>query len=60
MLADKLYGVLRANSPVSDEVLELLSNPPNDGGAGKNGGNGKNGKNGNGNGHAGDAQAIGF
>lgn len=65
LLADTLYGILLREQPVSDEVLELLSNPPNDGGTGKNGGNGGNGKNGNGNGHghasdASDAEAIGF
>ena len=59
VLADKLYGILLREQPVSDEVLELLSNPPSDGGAGNGGGNGKNG-NGNGHGRAGDAEAIGF
>jgi len=61
VLADKLYGILLRDQPVSDEVLELLSNPPSDGAGngGNGGGNGKNG-NGNGNGGAGDAEAIGF
>jgi transcriptional regulator with XRE-family HTH domain len=62
ILTDKLYGILLREQPVSDEVLALLSNPPNDHSNGGNGGNGGNGKNGNGNGdsHAGDAEAIGF
>ena len=59
VLADKLYGILLREQPVSDEVVELLSNPPSGDGAGNGGGNGKNG-NGNGNGTAGDAEAIGF
>jgi transcriptional regulator with XRE-family HTH domain len=57
ILTDKLYGILLREQPVSDEVVEMLSNPPKDGGGGKNGGNGKNG---NGNGHSDDAEAIGF
>jgi len=60
ILTDKLYGILLREQPVSDEVVELLSNPPSDGGGGKSGGNGKNGKNGNGDGHSDDAEAIGF
>jgi transcriptional regulator with XRE-family HTH domain len=66
MLADTLYGILLREQPVSDEVLELLSNPPGGDGSGGNGGNGGNGHkgngngNGNGNGHSADAEAIGF
>jgi transcriptional regulator with XRE-family HTH domain len=57
-LADKLYGILLREQPVSDEVLELLSNPPSEGGNGKNGGNG-NGK-GNGDGGARSEEVVGF
>ena len=51
-----------AHDRVSDEVVELLSNPPSGDGAGNGGNGGGNGKNGNGNGNgtAGDAEAIGF
>lgn len=66
VLTDTLYGILLRDQPVSNQVIELLSNAPNDGGAGNAGtggnGGGANGKNGRGNGHevAGDAEAIGF